>query len=49
MDEYTNDTSEKEYQEWIQSITLIDEDGKPASMELEEDTSDDPEGDRGDE
>ncbi len=48
MDEYTSDEREKDFNDWLQSITLIDEDGRPASMDLEDDTSDDPEGDRGD-
>ena len=47
MDEYTSDISEQEYQDWVQSITLVQDDGTPSDMELEEDTSPDPENDRG--
>ena len=48
MDNFTSDEREKEFNDWLQSITLIGEDGQPADMELEPDESDDPEGDRGD-
>lgn len=39
--------SEKEFNEWLQSITFIGKDGRPVSMELQPDTSPDPEDDRG--
>jgi len=34
------------FREWLESITFVDEDGKPLPTELTEDPTPDPEGDR---
>ena len=39
--------SEKDFQEWMESIIWVDQDGKIVPPVLVEDTSPDPEGDRG--
>lgn len=40
---------EKEFNEWLESITFVDKEGNPSPHVLEDDDSDDPEGDRGEE
>ena len=40
---------EKEFREWVQSITFVDEGGRPVELPLEPDDSPDPENDRGEE
>ena len=39
--------SEKDFSEWLESIKFVDENGQLLPEELTEDTSDDPENDRG--
>ena len=39
--------SEEEFNNWLESIEFVDEDGNIIAPELTEDESDDPEGDRG--
>lgn len=39
--------SEKDFGEWLNSIKFVDEDGNVMPTILEDDDSDDPEGDRG--
>jgi len=38
--------SEKEFIEWMESITFVDKDWNPLPVVVTEDLSDDPEGDR---
>lgn len=39
--------SENEFNEWLESIRFVDREGRPLPLELTEDDSPDPEGDRG--
>lgn len=41
--------SEEEFGEWLDSIVLVDQEGRPLPVVLHDDDSPDPEGDRGDE
>ena len=43
---YVDEEGEKEFGDWLESITFVDEDGKPLPTVLTKDESDDPEGDR---
>lgn len=42
-----DEDSEKEFSEWLESITFVDEDGNVLPVILEDDDSPDPENDRG--
>jgi hypothetical protein len=41
-----DEQSEKEFNEWMESITFVDEDDNVLPVELTDDITDDPEGDR---
>lgn len=38
---------DQEFNEWLESISFVDEEGTVLPVELQEDDSEDPEGDRG--
>jgi len=40
-----DEQSEKEFNEWLESIVFVDKEGTPLPVELTEDESPDPEGD----
>lgn len=44
---YMDKASEDNFNAWLDSIDLVDEEGVVIDYELEEDDSSDPEGDRG--
>ena len=44
---YMDKKSEEEFNNWLESIEFVDDDGNIIVPELTEDESDDPEGDRG--
>ena len=41
-----DEKGEKEFRDWLESITFVDKDWKPLPVVLTDDESDDPEGDR---
>ena len=43
---YMDKKSEERFNAWLDSIEIVDEEGKVIDYELTEDISDDPEGDR---
>jgi hypothetical protein len=46
MAAYITKPNEKDFREWLRSISFVDKTGKVLPIELKEDTSPDPEGDR---
>jgi len=42
-----DEESEKNFKDWLESIVIVDKYGNPLPDTLEDDDSDDPEGDRG--
>ena len=46
MLDYVDEKGEKEFNDWLESITFVDKNGKPLPVVLTEDDSDDPENDR---
>ena len=43
---YVDEEGEKEFSDWLESITFVDKDGRPLPVILTDDESDDPENDR---
>jgi len=44
---YVDEAGEKDFLDWLESITFVDENWQPLPVVLLPDDSDDPEGDRG--
>jgi len=47
MLDYVDEAGEKDFLDWLESITFVDKNRQPLPVELLPDTSDDPENDRG--